>query len=165
MPRRGDSPDFYERSLRRIDEDRRNREMGEPMPAPPSLDAPLPTRRLRRTLLLIAAALVILVLGRAATQSRSPKLAASCTKLALKLSAAEVRTGAVLRWSATGPAGTPITVALDGKAVSRPGIALVKCAASDGFITGATPGRHAVTLVDGRTGTVVASSAVTVTAR
>lgn len=161
--RRNDQPDHYERVLRRIDLDRRNKEMGDPMPGPPpGLDVPIPRRRMRQVTLLLGGALVVLVLGRAATSSRPPALPANCTTPALKLSSSEVRSGGPVRWAATGPTGT-VMVALDGKQVSRPGTSLAHCRADGTFITSAKPGKHTVTLVDGRTGAVVATLPLTVT--
>lgn len=158
-------PDPYEIAVHRIESDRRSREMGDPMPAlPPGLDVPLPGRRMHRTIWLLAGALVLLVVGRLATSSRTPTLAADCTRAQFKLSSSEVRTGGPVRWSATGPADTPVEVRVDQRRTSEPGITLAGCKASGAFLlVGVAAGKHTVSLLNSRTGSRLAAAALTVT--
>jgi hypothetical protein len=151
-PRTPDEPDAYERAAQRIDADRRSRELGDPIPVlPPGLATPLPDRRkMRRTLYLIGVLLVVLVVGRLAASSHAPELARSCTTLQIAVSPTEVRPGAGVKWSVTGPSGRPITVTVGGKRVSRPGIALADCRAAAAFLVPTlAPGEYKITVSDG----------------
>ena len=161
----GDQPDSFERAAERLDADRRSRELGEPIPVgPPGLATALPDRRrMRRTLWVVAGALVLLVIGRVATRSPAPALPASCTASRIAVQPTEAPRGGAVRWSATGPSGRAITVTLDGRQVSTPGTVLRGCRAAARFLVPLGPGRREVRLLDTRTGDVRATARLTVT--
>lgn len=146
-----DEPDPYEQAAARLEAERRSRDLGDPIPdLPPGLTAPLPDRRkMRRTLYLIGAVLLILIVGRLTARSRAPQLAADCTRLQIAITPGEVRRGHAVNWSATGPSGRPITVAIGGRRVSTDRTTLTGCTATGKFLVAVGPGRYQVTLDDG----------------
>lgn len=157
-----DEPDPYEQAAARLDAERRSRDLGEPIPAlPPGLAAPLPDRRkMRRTLYLIGAVLLILIVGRVTARSHAPDLTASCTKVQLAITPSKVHRGRAVTWSATGPSGRVITLTIGGRQVSADGTTLTSCKATGKFLVPVGPGRYDVTL---RAGSETATRRLSVT--
>lgn len=152
-----DEPDPYEQAAARLEGDRRSRDLGDPIPVlPPGLATPLPDRRkMRRTLYLIGAVLLVLIIGRLTARSRSPDLAANCTKLQIFVDPGQVKQGAGVSWSATGGSGRTIAVRLAAKQVSRPDTVLRNCKATGKFLVPVPPGRYQLEVRDGTTSATV----------
>ena len=157
-----EEPDAYERAAHRLDADRRSRELGDPIPVlPPGLATPLPDRRkMRRTLYLLGAVLLVLILGRLTARSRAPELPPNCSKLQVAVEPTQVRQGGGVSWSATGPSGRAVTLGIGNRRVSRPDTVLTDCKATGKFLVPVGPGTYDVTL---RVGGDSATARLTVT--
>ncbi len=157
-----DEADPYEAAAARLDADRRSRDLGDPIPAlPPGLATPMPDRRkMRRTLYLIGAVLLILIVGRVTARSHAPELAASCTKVQLAINPSAVHSGRAVTWSATGPSGRAITLTVGDRQVSPDRTTLTGCKATGKFLVPVGPGRYDVTL---RAGSATATARLSVT--
>lgn len=159
--RRRGSPDAFEYAAGRLERERRQREMGDPLPElAPGLDVPGGYRRQRRATWIIVIVLLLLVLGRGAAQR---SLSADCSRAKLRLTPATTEPMQRVRWSATGPKGTAIEVRLDARPVTATGAVLTKCQAQGGFPAPTGLGGHRVTLVDVADGRTIATADLVVT--
>ena len=157
MARSEPPPDPYEVAAARISAQRRGREMGEPVPElPPGTGTALPSNKLRRLLVLLAAALVVLAIGGVVRAGQSP---GGCDSTKLELRDDSVEQGEVARWQASGKGVADLELRVAGAVPARGGHTGSGCSASGFFTVDSPPGSYPVTLVDPGAGAAVKARA------
>jgi hypothetical protein len=155
MARERRGRDWQERAFEERENLRKDKKVGvaSDVPDPMRISTDLPRRSSLRWTAAGLGVLIVAVLIHNNHTNHAPALATSCTTPAMALSTTSAHQGSNVRWSATGPAGTPLLITI--------GVASLKAGAKPGQISPVPEpgGRLATTEIAVRPGPLPSSCA------